>query len=509
VHIQPAFKMTPRRYLTLIYGFTLGLALLLAILAIRRQDTLISDATSPAQPVLSPTSTSTPESTQASLSSTPTPLPLLPSTPNEETPSALGVTSADLDGLEVSLWHPWKGTAEAALQASLDEFNRTNQWGIRLQATGYEGFGSLDEALDSALRSDTLPDLVADYGYQARYWDGYDALADLNPYVNDPAWGLSDADQADFFPAFWQEDLMYEGSSGQARRLAVPYYRSAYMLFYNLTWARELGYPSPPGTPEAFLLQACAAAEQLAIQGEPTSIGQGGWLVTPQPAALLGWIYAFGGSVTAADGVDYQFNTAAAQQALEFIHGLRESGCAWSAAEVEAADELANRRALFVVGSLLDIRAQQESFAVAGSTDEWTVLPFPSRGQPVVISYGPSLMVTRSTPPRQLAAWMVIEWLVYPLNQAGWAGALGVYPTRNETVAYLKDMAGSSPQWEDALELLPVARSEPSLASWSVMRWALQDALLSLFDAQLGADQVPSLLERLDSLAAEIADQVR
>ena len=94
------------------------------------------------------------------------------------------------------------------MQAILDEFNRTNQWGITVQASAYEGFGRLDEAVESALLANTQPDVMVDYGYQARHWDGVEALVDLTPYVNDPVWGLTSDEQADFYPSFWEEDLV-------------------------------------------------------------------------------------------------------------------------------------------------------------------------------------------------------------------------------------------------------------------------------------------------------------
>ena len=41
------------------------------------------------------------------------------------------------------------------------------------------------------------------------------------------------------------------------------------------------------------------------------------------------------------------------------------------------------------------------------------------------------------------------------------------------------------------------------------MRWALQDVMTQLFDPQFGADQIPALLEKLESVASEINSQVR
>jgi ABC-type glycerol-3-phosphate transport system substrate-binding protein len=291
--------------------------------------------------------------------------------------------------------------------------------------------------------------------------------------------------------------------------LDVPYYRSAYVLFYNQSWARELGYTGAPATPQDFRTQACGAADFVAGQDKQTDKGKGGWLITPQPGVLVGWIYAFGGQITNPDGSGYLFNTSQTRQALEYLKDLSDSNCAWSGAEVNPSDEFANRHALFVVGSLFDLPAQREAFKQAGNADTWVVIPFPSRGQPVVVAYGPSIMITRSTPAKQLAAWLVAEWLVYPPNQASWVETLETLPTRQNTLVYLDQAASDNAQWRQALELLPVARSEPSLVSWSIMRWALQDAMAELFDPQVKAEQIPALLKNLDDIATEVVQRVR
>ena len=253
-----------------------------------------------------------------------------------------------------------------------------------------------------------------DYVYQAQHWDVSSMVADLNPYVNDTVWGLTGIEQADFYQGFWAEDLIKANGSNPTRRLGIPYYRSAYVLFYNHSWAKELGFPTPPATPQDFRAQACAAARAISEQGDKAALRKGGWLITPQPGAWVGWIYAFGGEIANLKTSGYSFNTAETRQTLEYLKGLQVSGCAWSDSSVEPQSSFTSRQALFVVGSLYDIPAQQEAFAQAGSTDVWTVIPFPSSRQPVLDTYGPSLVITRSTPAEQLAAWLVVKWLVYP-----------------------------------------------------------------------------------------------
>jgi multiple sugar transport system substrate-binding protein/sn-glycerol 3-phosphate transport system substrate-binding protein len=497
-----------KRYLTLLYGITLGLALILALttIGLSWNDAPVTSANT--QTVQAPIEVPTPENSQVHTLIKPTELPEVPPTPNEVTPSMLGVTSADLRGIQVTLWYPWAGETGDAFKTMLDEYSRTNQWGITVNTSSYEGFGRLDEAVDSAIISDTLPDLLIDYGYQAQHWDESSILADLTPYVQDPLWGYTSGEQADFTPDFWAEDLVAGAQSGQARRLGIPFYRSAYVLFYNQSWARELGFTRPPSSMEDFRSQACSAANDT-----PTTSGNhgsvpGGWLITNQPGEAVGWIYAFGGDITNPDATGYLFSGFETRQAFLYIKDLLDKGCAWSDLGMDPKSEFANRGALFVVGSLFDIPAQQQAFNQAGSRDEWMVIPFPSRQQPVVDTYGPSILITNSTPTKQLAAWLVLKWLVYPHNQIDWVNGQGVYPTRQSATEYLLENPGANQQWNQALALLPDAHAEPSIASWSMVRWALNDAITELINPKLTSDQIPSLLEKLDNVALEINNQV-
>ncbi len=509
VQIFTGSNQVLKRYLTLFYGFALGLAFILGILAIIQRGSETPDEPATTQvSSLTHTASPTQDGTQVHSLSKPTALPDIPPTPNIETPSTLGVTASELNGVEVSLWYPWTGSTGAAFQSMLDGFSRTNQWGITVQAGAFEGFGSLDDAAEASLASKTFPDVLVDYGYQLRHWDGSSVVTDLTPYVNDPVWGLAGIEQDDFYPGFWVEDLVSANSTSQTRRVGIPFYRSAYVLFYNQSWAQELGYLTLPTTPQDFKTQACAAARAIREPGELSAPPRGGWLVTPQPGAIVGWIYAFGGEITKPDLSGYLFNTAEARQAFEYLKGLQVSGCVWSEADVSPQDEFANRQALFVVGSLFEIAAQREAFAQAGNSDHWMVIPFPSSYQPVVDTYGPSLMITQSTPAQQLAAWLVVKWLVYPPNLAEWVKSLEIYPPRQSIMSYLSETSNEGSQWSQALSLMPYAHSEPSLASWSVVRWALNDALAELIDPQFTLDQIPALLEDLDIVAGEIFSQV-
>ena len=453
-----------------------------------------SSAAETARPTRTPVATATP-------SPTPTIAPPV---------STLEVQAEQLSGLTVTFWHPWGGEQGSQLEGMLAEFNRTNQWGITVQTTAYNGLSWMEEAVEAAMSSGTLPDLLIAYDYQASHWDATNsALVDLEQYAADPSWGFSADEQADFFPAFWGQDVANQ-LSGASKRLGLPLHRSALVLYYNQSYAQALGFNTLPDTTYELRVRACAAAEANASDGQTSNDGTGGWLITPHPSLLVGWIYAFGGEITRPDGRGYQFDTPEAGQALDYIKGLQDSGCAFQAVGADPATEFAARRTLFFAGSLADLPAVEAAFAAAGNRDDWTVLPFPGSGSaPVLVTYGPALSITRSTTEGELAAWLVAEWLVYPPNQAKWVAENQLLPVRQSTLGYLDGARQENPQWGAALELLPLARSEPGYASWSVMRWALNDALAELFDPTFTSGQIPDLLEALEQTALDIHTQVR
>lgn len=519
-------------YLTAFIKIALGLAVVLLLVSCGGDEKPVSTAdTATPAPVQSRTPGPSPRPTLAS-SQTAALTPTAPRTTPKTTPaSTLGVQGADLRGLTISFWHPWQGKEGDVLQWIVDEFNRTNAWDIHVKVTTFDGFESLAQAVETAAvetgqAAEGLPDLLVGYQDAALRLDrGGKALVDLNAYVQDPVWGFSQEEQQDFYSAIWQQDLVTDPAAkkaGAQKRLGIPFERSALVMFYNQTWAEELGYDQPPGKPADFRTQACQAAKAYAQQANVSRDGTGGWMLaalpstTPgheiilQPSLVLGWMHAFGGQFLRPDGKGYQFNTQETGQALLFLKGLQRDGCAWITSSASPYDEFASRRALLYIGSTSELPAMRAAFAVAQNKDQWSVLPFPSvNSQPAALVYGPSLLIPKTMDSAQLAAWTLLQWLVYPPNQAKWAAASASLPTRLSTLGYIESAAPWDTHWAEASALLPKARTEPAEATWGSVRWMLGDALAQLLTPGFTTDQVPALLESMDKLAEEIQAQVR
>ena len=267
------------------------------------------------------------------------------------------------------------------LQNILNEFNHTNPWGITVQATAYDGISWLEEAMEAALIAGSPPDLLVGYNYQALHWDASGrVLVDLNEYAGDLTWGLSAEEQTDFYPAFWSQDIT-AGTTGQSKRFGLPLHRSALVLYYNQSFAQSLGFTGLPDTTYALRVRACAAAEANASDGQTSNDGTGGWLMTPQPSCWSARSMPLAASSPAPMGAATSFNTPQSGQALDYLKGLQDSGCAFQAAGLLTPPaEFAARRALFFAGSLSELPAVEAAFAAAGNRDTWSILPFPRRG---------------------------------------------------------------------------------------------------------------------------------
>ncbi|MBN1146895.1 MAG: extracellular solute-binding protein [Anaerolineales bacterium] len=440
------------------------------------------------------TSSPSAQSTRPGLSATPTETP---------TPfSRLGLEASDLRGVIVRYWHIWSGPAGEVVDSLVDEFNLTNQWGIMVAPVYQGGLDGISASMEAALASGETPDLAVGYLHQALAWNAQQKLVNLRDYVDDPVWGMSLEEQADFYPVFWEQDVV------DGRRLGIPAQRSAQLLYYNVTWARELGFSAPPVLPRQFSEQACMAAWANKQDADHENDGAGGWIISTNYSAMLGWMYAFGGDIVkmpepALDQSVYQFNTPEIEEAFTFLRSLYDPGCAWVAESEYPNLEFARRLGLFATDSVMGIAHQEAAFGQTGNRDQWTVIPFPSPSQnPAIDVYGPSFVMLVSSPERQLASWVFIKWLSSPQNQARMVEASSAFPLRVSTLDFLEGYKNRHPQWAAALQTLPFAHSEPPFQSWGTVRWALSDAGLQLFRSYFETSQIPGLLDFLDQTAA-------
>ncbi len=444
-----------------------------------------------------PNLTQTPILTGTPSGKTPTSRPTV--TPSPQPTSSFKIDASELQGLSLTFWHSWDGDEGEAIDRLIDDFNKSNEWKIKVSGEYQGNTDEIGENVYTAINTGGFPDITVGYPYQASYWDSArQVILDIDKYRRDPVWGLSSEEETEYFPIF-------QLKAKTPQQGGFPAQRTAQFLIYNKTWAKELGYTAAPQTSAQLRIQACAAHKAYLKDDNPDNDKNGGMVISANYPTSLGWIYAYGGEILAQDGKGYEFNTTPVKDAFKFLRLLYDEGCALVSDNQPPVSEFSAREGLFISGNLDTLGLLQSAMKLANNQDEWEVIPFPSPSQaPVIEVYGPDYYILESTPAKQLAGWLFIKWLALPENQAKLIAVTGKLPLQSSALQSLDTSHLSLPQWQEVVDLAPNARAEPLLPSWGVVRWAVGDATSQLFQWYFKTDQVPNLVKLLDETAASL-----
>lgn len=415
-------------------------------------------------------------------------------TATPDLPKELAVNDADLRATQIRFLHPLAGQAAAVLESQVERFNRSNEWKIRVEVVAPGSVLALENTLNQAGESNA-PDVVLAPSETLAAW-GEKALVDLTLYLGDPQNGMDSGLRDAYDPRYWGQD-----SSGE-KQWGIPVLRTALGLVYNRTFAADLGFSSPPATPAQLAEQACASAKEN--NRFYTRYGTGGWMLDIRPLTALSWLTAFGAQPKPVeDSAAWKFDTPEAARALAFLNRLQADGCVWIPKFPTPQTYLAGRQAFLYTATLQDLVPQKGAMEVAGSKDEWTMIPFPmEKGAGFVYAYGYSLGVVRSDAKRQMAAWLLVRWLSGEERLGELTEAWPSLPVRVDVRSRLESKSAEFP-WSVILPLADRAVPAPSEASWRVVRRPLEDAFWQTFNLA-SPDQLNTILPMLDTMAAEL-----
>lgn len=422
-------------------------------------------------------------------------------------PAAEGeLAGVDPNGQTVVWWHNHSGSREERLKTIVDEFNSTNECGITIDAQNQGGYDDIRDKMNASLAAGEAPAaLIVGYQNDQAFYQLNNALVDLNIFVNDPTWGLTEEEKADFFPNFFDQSVH---PAFDNQRLGFPPNRSMEVLYYNQTWLEELGFSGPPATPEEFQEMACAASE---ANGD----GTGGYILRDDASAMASWTYAYGGDILSEDGTGYVLNGPATAESLTFLKGVYDAGCAYFFTEGFPNTEFAARRAVFTQGSTSGIPFYQGDIdTIAGEEgrdpDVWGVAAIPhTTPDPVQNVYGGDVMIPVTTPEQELAAWIFVKWFTEPEQMIKWVGASGYFPTRvsvganGELDPYIESTPGGT-QWKQGLDMLPYAKYEPQLISYDQVRRSMAEA----FNAIMQGADIQTTLDDLNEFANQTQEEL-
>ena len=413
--------------------------------------------------------------------------------------------AVDPSGQNVTFWHNHTRDRQDALQAIVQTFNESNPYGITVNQETQGSYADIFRKMLGLLGTPEVPDLVVAYQNQAATYQLSDALIDMTSLLQSPKWGMSEEEQADFFPAFFQQDVfpLFDNA-----RLGLAPNRSMEVLYYNREWLSELGYDEPPVTPETFKEVACKAVNTPFSKA--SGGGAMGYLLGLDASRMASWIFAFGGDIFDYQTRQYTYDNEGARQAMAFLQELYAEGCARPVVERGGAiADFSTGRLLFASGSSSGLPFVKAAVD-AGAEFEWSVAPLPrTTPEPVMNVYGASVSMPRSTPERELATWLFVKHFTSPGVQAGWGQAANYFPVRQSAAQSLGDYFQLQEAYKLAFDLLKYGHHEPPVPGYDFVRAMAEETLAAVFAhgrdvektlGRLNQDANASLEEQLEFL---------
>lgn len=432
----------------------------------------------------------------------PTEEPVVEEPTEEPEAEIMGIKLSELAGTTISFWHVWgEGAPSEGMTAIVDEFNATNEWDITVEAVDQGGYRDAEDAMNVAIQSGDVPNAIVGYTNAIAGWHAVGMIADLQPYFDDPDVGFTAEEIADFYAGPFDGGVLADGT-----RIALPISQSANVLFYNKTWAQELGFDSPPATSAELMEQACAATAANAADDDPDNDGTGGLVLYASASNVFSFLFAEGDDGLTDDGAGYDFTSQATQDVAVFLKTIWDEGCAFPT-ESYPNPEFATRKALFVMSSTAGLPYQIAAFETAGSVDDWGYIPFPgSAGNLAVNAFGQYITLVNTNPVQNLAAFLFLKFWTSPETQATWINASAYYPVRMSANDLLGDYSAANPLWGIGLDLMQYGSSEPNMASWGSVRRLVGD----YFDMIIQGvpEDIPTHLEALNAEAAEVVAEI-
>lgn len=452
-------------------------------------------------PTPAPTATSTPDWTDTPVPPTATATPFPTATPTQ-VPEYLDITPEDLAGTKLSLKFCLDGKVRTTLESLVEAFNNENPEGITVKA---ENLSSVDE-LGSQINSNQTDIVIAESSWLRSLNNDGSLYMDLTVFLNDSKLALSGENIEPLMP------VMLETENLSGNYFAVPLWTAPAFLFYNKTWAIELGFPDTPTDLAAFAEQVCAAGKANYQDKDDGKHGTGGWIVSSDPEDVMSWLLAFTRNEETPGEIMRNTTGNVFEDTALWLRNLYDNGCAWTSRIKEPYDYFANRYALVYSGTYSDANRQFNAFdqSEEHAFDNWDLILYPSRAageknNSRVFANAVSIAIPDSSDAKtKNAAWHFVRWLYSNDHAAELAlAALGWPVQDNETVTKLYRNSGEDKLYQTLSYRQYLVNSDAG-GNWLTDQLILSDGFNYIFNPSAKPEDIPEIWEQIGSLIEEI-----
>lgn len=443
-----------------------------------------TQASAPTSAAASPTAAAQPAATTA-----PAATPATKVTVSNPPTAPEMVDSIDLAGknVEVVYWHNRPQKDQDLLQSMFDEFSKSNPYGIKARAEiAGASYNDVYNKVNAAIQAGQPPEMSVAYQNQAAFYRAQGAVIDLNPFLKSKKFGLSDDDLKDYFQPFLDSDA---NPQFKGERLGFPTQRSIEVMYYNADWLKKLGYDGPPKDWKTW--------EEAGAKASDASKNNYAYPWKHDVSDFAAMVFSRGGRILAEDGSAYVFNS---QAGVDTVAMQQRMFKAKQGVEIPPSERYGEQNRfgsgnlLFVFGSSSGLPFYRDVVDKGGKF-KWDIAMLPYTEKPAVNLYGASISVYKTSPEKELAAWLLIKFLGERPQTAKWAISTGYFPVRKSAKDEVVSAYKADPNWGAAadsygkmFDWIQYAMIESPVAGYDPVRALIDKDVMSRVMTDFSAD---------------------
>lgn len=409
---------------------------------------------------------------------------------NEDPAAAAGaIDSITLpEGTEVDFWHIQATIYGESVDAIVEEFNASNEWGIVVNSVYKGSYVQLNQAIRAALAGGGAPDVAMAYENDILEYQRAGEVVELDPYLESESFGVTDDDLNDIVDGVLARQKIpeYGGST-----LSWPHGNSSLGMYYNADLLAEAGIDQPPADHDEFLAQARQLKE--ATGGSYVALSQA------MSSAYYNLLRDTGLAGYDPEACTTDFASPESIEVLSLIETLYDEELAYSVADGVATEaEFINQRVPIELGTTARSSTKIEGI---GDTFEWGITSLTADAPPITQLFGGNhvMLAAGGEDEEQLAAWLFMRYFAATDAQAAYAAATGYSPAVESALEteLLETNYTENPQKQQAFdEVFINAEIMPATAAGNALNEMVSQEVLAV---TLGQATPEEAAERMDA----------
>ncbi len=364
----------------------------------------------------------------------------------------------DSDKVVVEYWHA-NGSALTVVLEKIAASFEDKYPNYDVQLVSYGDYTTLRDTITGAIAAGVTPTAAQTYpDHVALYLQGKSLVA-LDTYINDPEYGMSKEEQAQFIEGFWAEGTIYDNAG---TRYAIPFNKSTELMYYNQDLFEEQGWDVPKTWDD--VVSICEKwkktqhyKDAVATYGENQVFGMG---YDSEANLFITLTQQYGATYTSFDasgkGVFNAFgavaeDTAKSKSAMNWYYNEYKKGNIGTSTALGTdycSDAFKNGQCIMTVGSSAGATYNDGQ---ASSKDKFTTavtaVPQKDLGNGQVIQQGTNVSLFKcDTKEEEIAGWLWLKHMVSYESALTWALETSYFPIRKDVLnsdAYQNHVKGN------------------------------------------------------------------